>query len=132
MRWTVRCGAALIGVLLAVGPAAAHHSFAAEFDEKKPVKVRGIVTSMRWSNPHGWLYVDVKDADGNVAHWSFELGGLNGLYRQGWRKEDLLPGTEIIVDGFLSRTDPHVANSQSITLPDGRRLFAGSPTTPKA
>lgn len=71
-------------------------------------------------------YLDVKDADGTIAHWSFELGGVNGLYRQGWRKEDLQPGTALTVEGFLSRTDLHVGNSQNITLSDRRRLFSGS------
>ena len=126
MKGKLVYGVAAISLLLAEVPAIAHHSFAAEFDENKPVKVEGVVTSMRWSNPHAWLYLDVKDPDGKVAHWSFELGGLNGLDRQGWRKEDLLAGTDVIVDGFLSRTDAHVGNSQSITLPDGRKLFAGS------
>jgi hypothetical protein len=129
MRAKLFCGAAAISMLLAALPAAAHHSIAAEFDQNKPVKMRGVVTSMQWSNPHGWLYLDVKDADGTVAHWGFELAGLNVLYRQGWRKEDLPAGTELIVEGFLSKTNPRLGNSQSITLPDGRRLFSGPPPT---
>lgn len=123
------CGVALIGFFLAAIPVAAHHSVAAEYDQKKPVKVRGVVTSMLWANPHAWIYLDVKEPDGQISHWGFELGGLNVLYRQGWRKEDLPPGTEIIVQGFLSKSDPHTGNSQSITLPDGRQLFAGPPPT---
>ena len=71
--------------LLAGSVAGAHHSFAAEYDETRPVTVKGAVTSMKWSNPHAWLYLDVKDPNGTVEHWSFELGGVNGLYRQGWR-----------------------------------------------
>ena len=118
-------GTAAISLFLAGVPAAAHHSIAAEFDQNKPVKVRGVVTSMLWSNPHAWLYLDVKETDGKVAHWSFELGGLNALYRLGWRKDDLPAGTELIVDGFLSKTNPHVGNSRSITLQDGRLLFSG-------
>jgi len=82
---------------------------------------------MLWSNPHAWLYLDVKDADGKVYNWGFELNGLNVLYRQGWRKSDLPVGTEVIVEGFLSKTNPHVGNSQSITSPDGRQLFSGAP-----
>jgi hypothetical protein len=127
MRGNLACAFAVIGLLLTAIPVGAHHSFAAEYDKNKPVTIKGVVTSMKWSNPHAWLYVDVKDADGTIAHWSFELGGVNGLYRQGWRKEDLQAGTALAVEGFLSRTDPHVGNSQNITLPDGRRLFSGSP-----
>jgi hypothetical protein len=128
MRGSLACTFAVIGLFSRAIPVGAHHSFAAEYDKNKPVTIKGVVTSMKWSNPHAWLYVDVKDADGTTAHWSFELGGVNGLYRQGWRKEDLQPGTALTVEGFLSRTDPHVGNSQNIMLPDGRRLFSGSPT----
>ncbi len=127
MRGRLACALVLVSVLSSATPAGAHHSFAAEYDKNKPVTIKGVVTSMKWSNPHAWLYLDVKDADGSTAHWSFELGGVNGLYRQGWRKEDLQPGTALTVEGFLSRSDPHVGNSQTITLSDGRRLFSGSP-----
>jgi hypothetical protein len=127
MRGKVSGVFVLIVLLSTAIPMGAHHSFAAEFDKNKPVTIRGVVTSMKWSNPHAWLYLDAKDPDGTIAHWSFELGGVNGLYRQGWRKEDLQAGTALTVEGFLSRTDPHVGNSQNILLPDGRRLFSGSP-----
>ena len=127
MKGKLFCGLAAISLFLAAVPAAAHHSIAAEFDRNKPVKVRGVVTSMMWSNPHAWLYLDVKDPDGTVSHWGFELNGLNALYRQGWRKADLPAGTELTVEGFLSKTNPHVGNSQSITLPDGHKLFSGPP-----
>src|SRR5262249_59406839 len=112
--------------------AVAHHSIAAEFDQNKPVKVRGVVTSVLWSNPHAWLYLDAKEADGSVSHWSFELNGLNVLYRQGWRKDSLPAGTEIVVDAFQSKTAQHGGKTRSGTPAGGRPLFFGPPPTKDA
>ena len=78
----------------------AHHSFAAEFDENKAVKLTGKVTMMRWSNPHAWIYIDVTGPDGKVVNWAFETSAVNTLYRQGWRKEDLPAGTVLVIDGW--------------------------------
>jgi hypothetical protein len=107
-------------------PVVAHHSFAAEYDEKKPIKLNGKVTSMRWSNPHAWIYLDVAGTDGKVVNWAFETGGANSLLRRGWRKEDLPAGTTLVVEGWLARNGTMTANARSITFSDGKRLFAGS------
>jgi hypothetical protein len=106
--------------------ASAHHSFAAEYDRDKPVTVMGAVTRVEWTNPHARLYVEVKEADGTVVHWDFELGPPNGLMRQGWNRNSLKPGHVVTVNGFLSKDEPHVANARSVFLPDGRQVFAGS------
>jgi hypothetical protein len=113
-------------VALATLRGVAHHSFSAEYDATKPIKLTGTVTEMRWSNPHAWIHIDVKGKDGKVVNWACETGGANALYRRGWRKEDLVPGTVILVDGFQARNNSPTANATSITFTDGKRLFAGS------
>jgi hypothetical protein len=121
-----RFAATLVVILLASGGIIAHHSFAAEFDADRPIKLTGAVTEMRWSNPHAWIYLDVKETDGKVVNWAFELTGVNALYCRGWRKEDLVHGTVLVIEGFRARNNTPTANAESITLPDGRKLFAGS------
>jgi hypothetical protein len=125
------CAAVVIAASLAAVPVAAHHSFAAEFDDTKPVKLTGKVTEMKWSNPHAWIYIDVKGPDGRVVNWAFETGGVNALYRRGWRKADLPVGAVVVIDGWQARNGTRTANALSITFADGRRLFAGS-SAPKA
>ena len=112
---------------IAVKPNALAPTTSQPFDDTKPIKVKGTITAMRWSNPHAWIHIDVKEADGKVANYAFEMGGINQLYRSGWKKEDLPIGAEVTIDGYLSRTDPHVANSQTIFLADGRKLVSPVP-----
>ena len=119
-------GAALIA---AAAPVLAHHSFAAEFDAKKPVKLQGTVTKMEWINPHAWIYMDVKNTDGSVTNWMVEAGAPNALLRRGWNKNSMPPGVQITVDGFQAKDGSLRANGRDITFPDGTKLFVGSSGT---
>ena len=107
----------------------AHHAFAAEFDAKKPVHFEGTVTKMEWVNPHVWLHIDVKKPDGTVENWAFEAGTPNVLFRRGFTKESLLPGTKVVVDGYQAKDGLKRANGRDLTFPDGRKLFLGSSGT---
>src|SRR5579862_3575003 len=115
-----------LGLLVGVAPLLAHHSFEAEYDFNKPLKVTGTVTKMEWMNPHAHFYVDVKDESGKVTNWNFELGAIPVLLKQGWRKDSLKPGDEITVEGSLAKDGSKSANARSVVLSDGRRVFAGS------
>jgi hypothetical protein len=115
-----------LGLLLAAAPVWAHHAFAAEFDAKKPVKLRGTITKMEWINPHSWIHINVKNADGTTTEWMIEGGTPNTLFRRGITKDSLAIGTEILVDGYQAKDGSYRANGRDITFPDGRKLFIGN------
>ena len=126
MRKTGRLVALAVILLSAAAPVIAHHAFSAEFDQSKPIKVSGEITKLEWVNPHAWLFIDAKGADGKVVPWRFEMGAPNALLRAGWSKSDIKVGTAVTVSGFVARAGGPVGNAFQVRLPDGRDLFAAS------
>ena len=125
---TPKCLGSLLALVLflACVPVYAHHSFAAEYDVNQPVTLKGVVTKVEWMNPHIYLYVDVKNADGNTVNWAVEGGPPNSLYRLGWRKDTLKPGDAITIEAYHAKDGTSTANARQVLLPDGRKVFAGS------
>jgi hypothetical protein len=128
MRST-RIGLAIGAALLLAAPAWAHHAFAAEFDGKKPVKLVGTVTKMEWINPHAWIHIDVKGADGTVTNWMVECGTPNTLLRRGVTKTSVAAGMQIVVDGYQAKDGSNRANGRDVTFPDGSKVFLGNTGT---
>ena len=119
--------AVLFAAFLAETPLPAHHSFSAEYDSKKPVTLKGIVTKVEWMNPHVYFYVDVTDEAGNISNWSLEMGPPNGLERSGWTRNTIKVGDEVIVEGTLAKDGTKQANARSVTMAStGKKLGAGS------
>jgi len=113
-------------LLLAAPLAMAHHALPAEYDVNRPVTVMGKVTRIEWTNPHARFYVDVRERDGKITNWEFQLGSPNGLTRGGWSSKSLKPGDVVTVNGFLARDGAHLVSTTAVHLSDGREVFAGS------
>jgi Family of unknown function (DUF6152) len=125
-RYLVAISGLCIGLLLSAITLLAHHSFAAEYDNNKPIKFSGKVTKVEWMNPHIYVYVDAKDESGKVVNYAVEGGAPNGLYRQGWRKDTLKNGDNIAIEGFLAKDGSNTVNARTWVLPDGKKVFAGN------
>ena len=124
----VAVGVVLTALAVAV-PVWAHHAFSAEFDANRPVQLKGKVTKMEWINPHAWIHIDVPAQGGEVEQWMVEGGTPNTLFRRGFTKKSLMPGTVILVDGYQAKDGTLKANGRNLTFEDGRRLFMGSSGT---
>jgi len=117
----------ITGALLAASPLLAHHSFAAEYDAKKPIELKGVITKVDWMNPHVYFYIDVKDEGGKIASWAFEMGPPRLLERSGWKKNTMKEGDEVVVEGTLAKDGGKHGNARSVTMANtGQRLGAGS------
>lgn len=126
MKTRLGIGGVLVAAL-AVVPLFGHHSFSAEFDGTKPIQLKGVVTRIEWANPHVYFYIDVKTADNKVENWGCETAGPGGLLRRGWKRDSLKVGDEVVVNGYRAKDGSKLADARHVTLPDGRRVFGGTP-----
>jgi hypothetical protein len=121
-----------VGLLAGVAPLLAHHAFAAEYDSNKPVTIKGVVTKVAWVNPHSYLYVSTKDADGKGVGYAFETSSPNALERRGWTRHAVKEGDQVTIEGYLAKDGARLsdgsihANARSVTMADGRKIFAGT------
>ena|SRR5438132_6132916 len=129
MKALFACGIAAAAIAIAAPSVRAHHAFAAEFDAAQPITLRGTVTRVEWINPHTWIHINVKEADGKSTEWMIEGGTPNTLLRRGVDKNSIPAGTEIIVDGYRAKNGSNRANGRDLTLPGGKKLFVGSSGT---
>ena len=130
MKAKIAALSVLVGLVLATPGVLAHHSFAAEFDAGKPLTLKGIVTKIEWANPHTYFYLDVTASDGKVVNWGMEMGSPNGLMRQGWTRNTLHVGDEVMVEGSQAKDGANVGNARAVTLAaTGKRLLAASSQT---
>ncbi len=128
--WSLLSGAT-VGLMLVSAQLFAHHSFRAEFDSEQPIEITGTVTKIEWTNPHARFYVDVEGDTGEVVNWDFELASPNSLFRRGWKRDSLKPGDVVTVSAFRARNSPYVANTRTVTLSDGQRVFSTLSSPPE-
>lgn len=116
-----------VALSLSAVPAHAHHAFSSEFDGTQPIQLAGAVTRVEWTNPHTYFYLDVVDARGKVTNWGVESASPGALSRRGWKREDIKVGDKIVVEGYRAKDGANLADGRLVTLPDGRKLYGGSP-----
>ena len=129
MEKAVAAACAAILISLPGAPALAHHAFGAEFDANQPIQIEGTVTEMEWINPHAWIHIEVTKEDGSIETWMVESGSPPSLFRRGFTKNSLLPGTEIVVEGFRAKDRSNKCAGRTVTYASGERLFLGSSGT---